>query len=384
MKKMAFIIPAMRMGGAEKIALNFIPYLRKHFDVTIVMNIIEGELLDALPKDIRIIEDRLLSFDEVLKKDIKGFKLVSIYKDLLYYYRIKTGWHKEKNYRYIIGRTPALSEKFDIAISYVANISTQIFSLHDRTNADVKIAWIHGETTELHDTELFNSLYSDFNKICVVSNVSKEHFVKRFKDCEGITEVYYNPINKEDIIKKSTEKTDIEFGEGYNIVSVGRLSPEKGFIMLPEIAHILKEKSINFHWYLIGDGPTRTEIEEKIKEFGVEEQVILLGNKINPYPYIKNCDVYVQPSYEEGYSTTICEAGILGRVIIGTTTSGGIREQITDGVSGILAEPTPVDLADKICEIIGNKELCEKISNNVKGLDFSNSGEEQKIAGFCN
>ena len=142
MKKLAFLLPAMRMGGAEKIALNFIPIFKKHFDVTVVLNKLEGELWDRLPDGIEIVEDKLLSFPEVFKNDLKHFRLIKLCRDLIYYFKVKIGKNNDRNYRYLVSRTPPLNRDFDVAIAYVANVSTQIFSALDRTNAKKKIAWI--------------------------------------------------------------------------------------------------------------------------------------------------------------------------------------------------------------------------------------------------
>lgn len=385
MKKLALMLPAMRTGGAEKVALNFLPHLQKYFDVTLVLNQVEGELLNEVESSMPIVEDRLLDYYEILKEDLRHIRLTYLFKDFLYYIRVKSKWNQEENYRYLINRTPALDYKFDVAISYVANVSTQIFSIIDRTNADVKIAWIHGETTQLKDTNLFQELFVRFDKIFVVSAASAKHFIERFPMCATKTEVFYNYINKDIIIKKAEEPMDISYSDSYiNIVSVGRLSPEKGFDMIPEIVFILKKKNYNVRWYIIGEGPVRKIIEEKKRLYSLDNNIFCLGNKKNPYPYIKNCDIYVQPSYEEGYSTTICEAGILGKAIVGTKTSGGIREQISDGTSGLLADPTPQDLAKKIDLLIKDKELKSIILKNIKKTDFSHDNEIHKLSFLTN
>ncbi len=380
MKSLALILPAMRMGGAEKIALNFIPLLEEHFDVTIVLGKLEGELLDQISEDSEVIEDRLLSFGEVLKTDLKKLRLAKLFRDFRYYAKIKLGKNNDRNYRYLVSRTPPLDREFDIAIAYVANVSTEIFSVLDRTNAKKKLAWIHGETTTLTDIELYTECYSKYDKIFCVSGVSKEHFVSKFPSLAKKCEVYYNPINKEKILEMAKEPSDIEFSNKcVNILSVGRITSEKGYDMVPEITRILLDKGHPVRFYLVGDGPAMQTVKGKIVEYGVEESVILLGTKRNPYPYMNVCDIYVQPSYEEGYSTTICEAGTLGCAIVGTTSSGGIREQVEDGVSALLAEPTPADLADKIERLILDKELYATLKENIKRIDFSNKDEIEKI-----
>ena len=150
--------------------------------------------------------------------------------------------------------------------------------------------------------------------------------------------------------------------------------------MIPFIVEKLK-KDFKIKWYIIGDGPDSNIIKSKIDETNTDSQVIMLGTIVNPYPYMRECDIYVQPSYEEGYSTTICEAGILGKVIIGTSTSGGIYEQIEDGKSGLIAEPNVDSIAEKIRFVLKNDNLRRLLEYNVEKKDFSNKNEINKLVG---
>lgn len=381
MKRLALLLPAMRMGGAERIGLNLLEDLIQYYDVTVILNRKEGELLNRIPADVIVIEDSLRSFHEIFQEDIKKRNLTGLLKDIRYYIKVKLKIDTENNYRYLINRTPPLQLHFDCAIGYVANVSTQIFSLADRVNADKKIAWIHGETTNLKNTRLYESCYRRFDKIFTVSQVSRTHFIERFPACASITDVYYNPIKREEILEKSKVTIhDVVFEPSVtNIVTVGRISPEKGFDMIPEIVRLLSEYAYKIHWYIIGDGPSADTVRENSRKNGTENAVFLLGNRMNPYPYIKNCDIYVQPSYEEGYSTTICEAGILGKAIIGTTTSGGIREQISDGVSGLLAEPEPQALTAAIVYLLDHPQKKTELETNIKSADFFHTQEIEKL-----
>lgn len=372
MNKLALLLPAMRMGGAEKIALNFIPILQEHFDVTVVLNKLEGELLGKMPEGVEVVEDNLLSFSEVFKDDLKHFRLVKLCRDIAYYLKIKLGKNSDRNYRYLVSRTPPLKQEFDVAIAYVANVSTQIFSALDRTNAKKKIAWIHGETTELSDLKLYSECYNKFDKIYCVSEASQAHFIEKYPAVAEKCAVYYNPINTADIIKCANEEPETKFDSEYvNVLSVGRITPEKGYDMVPRVAKILLDNGHKVRFYIIGDGSSVQAVKAEIKECGVEDSVFLLGTKTNPYPYMKMCDIYVQPSYEEGYSTTICEAGTLGCAIVGTTTSGGIREQVEDGVSALLAEPTPQSIAREIEKIIIDPALRATLKENTSKIDFN-------------
>lgn len=380
MKHIALLLPGMRMGGAEKICLNFLEYLIKDYKVTMILSKQEGDLLPLVPKCVDIIEDKILDFRDIIKDDIRKCRFKYIWKDFIYYFKVRSGHDSEKNYKYLISRTPSRNEHYDCAISYVGNVSTQIFCLADRINADIKIAWIHGETTELKDTELFTEYYEKIDKIFCVSQVTKSNFLSRFPQCIDKVEVYYNPIHKSEILEKSKADILFKFNKSIiNIVTVGRLSPEKGMDMIPEITLQILREGFRIHWYVIGDGSCKVELEKAIEKNQLNSYITLTGNQINPYPFIKQCDIYVQPSYEEGYSTTICEAGILGKTIVGTTTSGGIREQIEDEISGVLAKPTPIDLANKIIKLINDENFRHNLEKRVLLRDYSNSDEFEKL-----
>lgn len=383
MKHIALLLPAMRMGGAEKICLNFLDYLIKEYKVTMILSDRDGDLLPLIPECVDIIEDRLLDFKEIVKKDIKKLSLRNLWKDFLYYLKVKTGYDSERNYRYLVSRTPPREEYYDCAICYVANVTTQIFCLADRISAGKKIAWIHGETTEIKDTALFSKYYQKFDKIYAVSEVTRSHFIERFPECKMKTDIYYNPIRRAEILEKADEDISYEFDKSLtNIVTVGRLTPEKGIDMVPEITNLLINAGHKIHWFVIGDGTCKEELWGKIVQCHLNEYITLTGNQLNPYPFIKQCDIYVQPSYEEGYSTTICEAGVLGKAIIGTTTSGGIREQIENGVSGLVSEPTPEGIANNISKLIKDRNLKQNLEKNILLRDYSNNEEFQKFKFF--
>lgn len=379
MKKIAFLLPAMRMGGAEKVFINFAKSLpTSNYEYFVILNKIEGDLLNDLPKNFSVLEDKLLDFKQIVKNDLRKFKLKYLFKDLAYYFNVKFKRNKEKNYSYLVSRLPFTLGQFDTAICYVANVSTQIFSIIDRVKANKKIAWIHGETTELNDTKLFDRYYQKFDRIFCVSKVTKNHFIERFPSVKCKTDVYYNPINKEEIIEKSKVKIDFEYDNKFTITTVGRLSPEKGCDMIAKIANLLRNNKLNFIWQIIGDGSCFNQIKSELEQLSLCDSVLLLGNKINPYPYIANCDLYVQPSYEEGFSMTAAEAAILGKAIV-ITNVAGILEVLKEGRDCISCDVKCDAIADAIIKVYNDRLLKEQLEINVKTCDFARDEEINKI-----
>ena len=152
--------------------------------------------------------------------------------------------------------------------------------------------------------------------------------------------------------------------------------------MIPKTARILLDAGYNIHWYLVGDGELREEIEEAIQKYNVQSHVILLGSKMNPYPYIKNCDIYVQPSFSEGYCTTTVEAKILCKPIV-TTDAPGMREQFINGENGLIVDSmTPEALAKGIKMLLAHPEVMEKFQDALKKESYDNSKELRKLYDF--
>ena len=154
--------------------------------------------------------------------------------------------------------------------------------------------------------------------------------------------------------------------------------------MIPAVTRRLLDQGYKVRWYVVGDGDRRSNVEALIDEYGVEDKVILLGTRTNPYPYMKDCHIYVQPSYTEGYSTTICEAGMLGMAIVGTKPSGGIYEQITNGEDGLSVDATVDGLTNGIKKLIEDEPLRRQFEINIQSKNFERKGEIQRFIAFLN
>ena len=386
-KKVAVLLPWLKMGGTNKIALNFIKELSEYCDVTLVLSEKSGELLDELPSDIHLIIDEMADFKELFIEDIKRLRLVSVIKDFVYYAKIRMGKDSIDNYRYIVNRSGQICDtEFDCAISYHGQSPERLLNLLYRIKSKKRVAWIHGEMAFSKDKcRRLRKYYQKIDHFFFVSNPTQASFAKVIPFDETKATVYYNPIDKQDILAKSLDKCEPKFSDEYiNLLTVGRVSSEKGQDMIPAITRKLIDLGHKVRWYIVGDGDMRPEVEQRIREQQVEKNVFLLGVKTNPYCYMKQCDVYVQPSYTEGYSTTICEAGMLGKAIVGTKPSGGIRDQITDGVDGYIVDATVDGLTEGILHLLKDKELKYQFEIEIQKKNFEGKGEIHKFLAFLN
>ena len=384
-KKVAILLPWLKMGGTNKVALRFVKQLKEFCDVTLVLSKNTGELMNEVPEDVHVIVDQMREFKDIFKEDILKGRIICVFKDLLYYTKIKLHQDNIDNYKYLVMRHPPISdEKFDCAISYHGQSPERLLNLVYRTSANKKVAWIHGEMSFSADTcQRMAKYYSRLDHFFFVSNPTMVSFRKKIKiDLEKCT-VYYNPLDKNEILNLANVPQAISFDEKWiNILTVGRISAEKGQDMIPKITKNLLDKNNKVRWYIIGDGDMRSKVEHLVQENGVDDNVIFLGVQTNPYNYMKSCDIYVQPSYTEGYSTTICEAAILGKAIVGTIPSGGIRDQITNRKDGLIVDATVEGLTNGILEIIKNDDLRHSFEKEIQKKNLSGEGEINKFISY--
>lgn len=385
-KKVAILLPWLKMGGTNKIAINFMSDLIEYCDVTLILSQNVGELLPDIPKEVHLIIDNMQTFKNILVNDIKHFDIIHVIKDVIYYLRIKLGFDNIDNYKYIVDRHEFICDTlFDCAISYHGQSPERLLNLLYRIHSRKKVAWIHGEINFLDDKcRRLKKYYQKLDHIFFISELTKNSF-KRIMDVDDEkSTIYYNPNDKQDVLKKSELPCDIDFSSDYiNLLTVGRISPEKGQDMIPIITRKLLDKGYPVRWYIVGDGDMRNKVEELINEYGVKESVNLLGTKTNPYNYMKMCDIYVQPSYTEGYSATICEAGMLGKSII-CTDNCGIKERIEPGKDALFVNASVDNLTEGIEYLIKNVDERKKLSENIVKIDFEEKEEIYKFLKFIN
>lgn len=384
-KKVAILLPWLKMGGTNKIALHFMRELSAYCDVTLILSQHTGELLAELPENIHLVVDEMRDFRDIFKEDLWHLRLGKLAKDALYYGRIRMGKDNVDNYRYLVRRHGYVCDtEFDCAISYHGQSPERLLNLLYRVHAKKKVAWIHGEFSNPQDHyRRMNAYYARMDHLFFVSGHTLESFQRKFDIPRSLCSVYYNPIDKQEIVTKAQLPCEPAFDSAFrNLVTVGRVSSEKGQDMIPAVTRRLLDAGFPVRWYVIGDGNLRPKVAQLCREQGVEDSVFLLGTRTNPYPFMAACDVYVQPSYTEGYSTTICEAGMLGKPIVGTKPSGGIWEQLDNGESGLIVEASVDGLTEGIKALLENDPLRRSFGERVRQKNFEGKGEIRKFLAF--
>lgn len=281
------------------------------------------------------------------------------------------------SHKYTLPVMPQISGKtYDLAISFL----TPHYFARQRVKAGKYAAWIHTDYTALtFDRVAELAMWEGYDAICGVSEQASRGFQAVFPELAGKVQTIENILPKELICKQAAvPQTDLPSGGAKTLLSVGRFCEAKNFDNVPDICRRLVESGLNVKWYLIGYGGAETLIRQKIHDAGMQERVIILGKKDNPYPYMRACDLYVQPSRYEGKAVTVREAQLLGKPVVITdyATSGS---QLADGVDGVIVPMDNAGCAAGIAALLRDPVRMRQLSENCKERDYTNSAEVEKI-----
>ena len=192
-------------------------------------------------------------------------------------------------------------------------------------------------------------------------------------------------ILPEQLIKRQAECFSVEKemnASGIKILSIGRFCYAKNFDNVPDICRQIRQNGLEVTWYLIGFGKNEKQIRKRICETGMKQYVKILGKKENPYPYIRACDVYVQPSRYEGNCVAVREAQMLGKPVI-ITGYPTAESQLRNGIDGIIVPLENRACGEKISEILREPKRLEKLVQECRKKDYSNRQEINKIECIC-
>lgn len=357
-KKILFLIESFAGGGVEKVFIDLINNMDiSKYDITVMSIWDYGVRKKDLRRDVKY---------KSIFPNIKGIsKLFHNFVEksdgkLLYKFGIR--------------------EKYDIEIAFIEGRATKIIGASSNPNSR-KIAWVHIDLSQGHWTNMvFNKslekekeCYKRFNDIIFVSNSAKEGFKKLFGDDFDNLQVKYNPIIEGDVIKKSQEVVDdIEKPKDKKLlVTSGRLVSQKGYESLLEVCNRLNKDKLDYELWILGEGWARPKLEELIDKYKLSN-VKLLGFKENPYKYIKQGDLFVCSSKNEGFSLVIAEAMILGLPVISTNCSGP-NELLNFGEYGFMVENTEEALYEGLKEILRDEEMLRYyIEKSKERINFFN------------
>ena len=390
-KKVIIVADGLEIGGIERSLISMLDNFNyDDYEVDLMLYQKKGELLSDLDKRVHLLEaqEGCKTFGVPVKNLIKQGKILFSISRVCANLITKVISNKKKieeigyyqtqlMYKFTHVFLKKENKKYDIAIGYVWPHNYVI----DKVDAKVKIGWIHTDySTITVNRKIDKNMWNKLDYIISISENCTKAFEKVYPELGKKIILVENITSPKFILNKSKERIYTNMDKRYfNILSVGRICHQKGFdIAVNVLNKIHSEGYKNIRWNIIGFGPDENKVKDLIKEYKLEESFILYGKKINPYPYIAECDLYVQPSRYEGKAVTINEAKVLGKPII-ITNYETAESQIENMVDGIITELSIEKIANSIINLYKNNELRMILGENCKNKSYENSKELLKL-----
>lgn len=381
MKKVLFAIYALGYGGAERALVNLLNELpQDRYQVDLLLFQRKGDFLKQVPAWVNVLQtpdamDRLYG----PMKKAGRYLLPKLLGKVLSCAARKTkkaqnAWRWKHFFR---KRIPKLPGHYDVAVAFSGS-EIQYF-IADHVDADRRIVFVHNDyRTAKYSAEDDEPYFAKMDEIVSISEKCVDVLREIFPQYSSRMSCLEN-ITSSAVVRARAEEFDPpEFiQDGFNILSVGRLWPQKGFDMAVDAAAILKERGVKFRWYVVGEGSLRQELQSRIDERGLTEDFLLLGVRSNPYPYMRCCDVLVQSSRYEGKSVVLDEAKMLCKPIVATAYPT-VADQVADGTEGIVIPMTPEGIAEGICRLLENPQERERLTACLCEREYGNQAEVEK------
>lgn len=257
-----------------------------------------------------------------------------------------------------------LPGNYDVAVAYSQGFPT--YFVASRVQAKRKIAWVNTDYARAgYKAEMDSEYYGRFNSIVCVSDTASEIFKSKHPQVAGKLVVVRSFVSSSEVRSLGGDVNPFAGDDCFQIATVCRLSAPKGLDILIDAAVRLNSGGLHFKWHLVGDGDMRPWVEAQLRETGLSDRVVLHGAQSNPYPYMKFCDVYCQPSRFEGFSRTVAEARAFAKPVV-VTEYQSARDQIVHGENGLVVQMNGAAVADAIARLAGSPVLRDHLSEGSK------------------
>lgn len=385
MKTILIVSLGMEIGGAERSLLTLLSelnYSKVKVDLFLLHK--KGDLLKYVPKEVNVLKENqyysqlAIPLKEVIKNKkysiaygrIQAKILAKIY-DIFHRPENESYVELEYSHKYTKRFMPQIAdENYDLVISYL----TPHYFAAEKAFGKKKVAWIHTDYEYIDcDVNSEKEMWEQYDKIVAISAAVKASFLKKFPMLEHKIIMVENTVSRKFIECQANEFDVLNQLDQHSVklLSIGRFCHPKNFDSIPEICSLLIKQGHKVKWYIIGFGEDENLIKSRIEEYRMEKTVIILGKRINPYPYIKACDIYVQPSRYEGKAITVLEAQALNKPVI-ITNYGTASSQLKDGNNGIIVSLENQKCAEEIGKVIDNMKLQKNLTENCKHMQFPN------------
>lgn len=395
MKKLLFVINTLGQAGAETALLALLRRLDpKEYDLSLYVLMGQGEMVSLLPDYVHLLNDHyedcsVLSKQgqQKLKKTVRRalFKRGNLFR--LFPYLCANGLkmllggrilYDKLLWRVLSDAGDRFGTEYDLAVAYLEGGST--YYVADWVKARKKACFVHVDYRQAGYTRaLDRACYKEFDRIFAVSDEVRDAFLQEYAECAQRTEVFHNILDTERILRMSNEPGGFADGfDGVRILSVGRLTTQKAFEVSIDAMKLLKDAGVKARWYVLGEGDQRKKLEEQIAALGLQEDFLLPGAVKNPYPYMRQADLYVHASRFEGKSIAIQEAQVLGKPIV-TSDCSGNREQVNHGVDGLLCRLTPEAVCAAVTELLQDPEKSARLGQAASEKNARGAAQIDKL-----
>ena len=401
-KSVLFVVNTMGRAGAERVLCTlFSLFDHSNLDIHLLSLIPRGEMFAEVPQTVEILNKkykkrsvlsiggRIAGIIIVLKSLFKDRYIIKNRKYLMENYRQqhthlkklqldKLFWHA------ISEAAPRLSKKYDLAVAFLEGGSCYYVAEH--VNAAKKAAFVHVDyEMSGYSPALDEPYFIKMDKIFCVSNWVRGSFTRQFPQLAHRTFLLRNSVLSDMVLERA------ELGEGFDdgfigirLLTIARLHPQKAYdIAIKAMQMLVMEGVTNVRWYAMGEGALRPSLQGLIDQYGIEDYFKLMGARSNPYPYLKQCDIYVHATHFEGMSIAVGEALVLKKLIIASNCAGN-TEQIENEKTGIIIDLSARELANAIQRMINDKELRERLETNLSSHNADNSADINMLFDMLN
>lgn len=391
-KKLLIVSHALELGGAERSLIGLLDALDpERWDIDLFLFRHQGELIADIPEYVNLLPEvpaytvlarpmkDTLREGHVLLTAARLTGRIAAGRYAKKHGHTESGVGLEYSHKFTCPLMPAIqpNKEYDLAVSFL----TPHYFVAKKVRAKKKVAWIHTDYSRVQvNIPSETAMWSAYDHIASISDAVTESFLKTFPALKHKIVLIENILPERLIKRQAVESVGTDMpADGYiRLLSIGRYCTAKNFDNIPDICSRLVSAGLNVKWYIIGFGGEETLIRKKTEETGMGDRVILLGKKENPYPYIKACDLYVQPSRYEGKCVTVREAQTLGKPVV-ITCYATSASQLEEGVDGVIVPMDNEGCAAGIADLLRDPARMERLSQTCKSRDYSNRQEVEKL-----
>lgn len=365
MKRIFFLLHSMNVGGVEKAFLNLITEIPSDkYEIHLGLIKPKGGFMEFIPKGVKVYHINCYNrywniINDPPKKTIANLLKKRCYLSAIILFFIYIFYKLTNNfywlYKYILRNEPKLHLKFDVAIAFAGPSQMIDYYICEKVDATKKYGWIHFDVSKFGiDKGMTNKLYKHYSKIFIVSENAKNKFDSIFPKLKNKTQVFHNIVSEKNIKElSSVGESFTDSFSGIRILTVGRISHEKGQDIALKSLRLILDKGYNVKWYFVGDGKFKDYCIELTKELGIEQNVVFLGTKTNPYTCMRDCDIYVQTSRQEGFCITLAEALCFDNPIVSTNFISA-SELLKERSESVIVDVSSEGLSKGIINVINN------------------------------